>query len=456
MYTWGHEQILDDALALFRKPFDNAHAKPFDNAHAKPFDNALAKPFDAAELKSFLSFPDFPCGKMQASSAPELHPCSTAEVVLDVLAKPRDASMISQSHRGFYSLWHSMTMDPDKTVENTAKNVMEYVLICCKLAFEQRSMQWLAFALHVLMDAYSPAHVLRDHVYDDCVNRQSLLTYLAIHDTELSARDRQAVDSMKSIVSKVVRDVRAGVEPAQIVAASKSKDLVAFVVFDHLQRKSLGLEVKTRSAAPQRQRHPVMDFYFYPHQHGLFHPLNDRLSAVRRAGLYRECVQVVHKTLDLYRNTRLASVFVERMYNLISQNTFAVVKECRTNETGFDIERVLRPSTKTELLRRADGNVYVGKRFNILWTGADEFEIPVPRNVHTEKQYIAKRFIFTAVQPSDNNLMMMTYTYIEPGYPVSVEHAGRRCALPVLVKEDIKERARRRSPKTPSQTKGEQ
>ena len=196
-----------------------------------------------------------------------------------------------------------------------------------------------------------------------------------------------------------------------------------------------------------------MDFYFYPHQGGLFHPLNDRLSAVKRAGLYAECVGAVHKTLDFYRTTTTAEVYVDRIYRLVSRNTFAVLRDCRTNETGFDIGRVLRPTHRTIKLDSTDGTTFFGGKklpsFALARRriGPDlfEFEIPIPRNIRTRKELVAETFRFdrVVVVATAWPASLLNYTYVEicrglPGYPVSVEVGGRVFSSPVHLKKKDK------------------
>ena len=103
---------------------------------------------------SAISYPDFPCGGIHIIDneiVPKMRPCSLTELVVSLLFKK--LSLGYQSHNGLYALWHAMTFDPDKTVENIARNVTEYILICCKLAHEIKSYFWLGFALQIIMDS---------------------------------------------------------------------------------------------------------------------------------------------------------------------------------------------------------------------------------------------------------------------------------------------------------------
>jgi hypothetical protein len=397
MYTSGHLEILDAALALV----------PDFNS-----------PEDIMNLRAALSYPDFPCGKVSVVQEgdgsqvlrEDMSNCSLSRMALSLLFKK--LSFVYQSHNGFYAFWHAMSIDPDLSVANVAKNICEYVLICCRLAFVRRSMFWLGFALHILMDAYSPAHVLRElpqvylisksspqHQKSEAARLRDLPTYVQLHDAKLGHRARRRIGRMRSIIEHVVRGTSEGRPFLDILKDQPPpyRNLTAFILFDHLQRQELPFRTTFdspsihRSGDGQAWKSPrIMNFYYYPKQSAFFHAMKDRLAAVRAAGLWEPCVQDAATLLKLYMDSinslnppNSQSEFLRGVYDLMRTRTLALHPDCIHAETGFPISTFMGSRAKKILLTRSLESTAAGTFFTHAKSGAqisvhgDVFVIPV-------------------------------------------------------------------------------
>jgi hypothetical protein len=469
MYTKGHEEILDDALRGLQRRIDRD---------------------ERAALSQGLMYPDFPCGGVALgrgdSLLAEMQPCGVADVASLLLQGTRlRLSLGFQSHAGFYSLWHATTYDPDKSVANIARNACEHVLVCCSLAWRRRSLFWLGFALHIVMDAYSPAHVLREGGFPEFRGRagQDLVTWLRMSDEELDAGERRNVERLRGVVRDVVRGASAGLGASANVRAQPRalRPLAAFALFEHEQRRRLPVRVdEARLRGHGGGAGRVMNFYYVPRQHGLFHATHDLISAVREAGAYAPCVRDVHDILRLYllgegprrghgqghdggeaHHVR----FLRGVLRTLTTRTFAVHPRCADAETGFDVQRILSPTYRTLRfdaapdLEDAPGSFRctVGGRgmgrhavARVLRSAGAHIEVLLPtvRNSATRPELVAKRFRFTRVGGArggkrgsgSGGPAWLRYRLIEVhgtglGYPVTLELAsGARYAHPELLR----------------------
>jgi hypothetical protein len=416
MYTSGHIEILEDALRLL-----NSRSQlllPYADD-----DDSFKK-----SLMEGLMYPDFPCGKIEVVKTmknnnnkqnirdglvAKMESCGLPRLLMSMIFDRM--SLGYQSHKGFYSLWHSMTYDPDKTVENVAKNVGEYVLVCCKQAFELANPFWLGFALHIVMDAYSPAHVLRENTYEG-VDYAHLATWIGLHDSELPAADKESILELRNMITGIVAAVdhlesqnssnssnsnssnsskttstAAAAEDIINRYPSRLRSAAAYILYEHLQRRDMlrkyGIVDVTTATTRKRKRnlmtaYPIMNFYYYPHQGRVFHALYDRIAQVRKLQLYSECVRDTARMIEVYvratnsiktttnnysqirsKVIKVIKTSLQEVQVLLATRTLAVHPRCAPADTGFDIIRVLSPSyrTLTFLPQKSSSDYYRNK-----------------------------------------------------------------------------------------------
>ena len=433
MYTTGHEQILRDAVALFEDPKERTY-------------------FASAELSSAVSYPDFPCGGIEIEGdvmVDRLRRCGELELGAELLLSDKE-SMGYQSHYGFYSLWHSMTIDPNMSVSKVAKNVVEYVVICCKLAYERKSLFWLGFALHIVMDSYSPAHVLRvprDGRFQGFTTRD-LVAWIRTFDSDLTTEARTNIEEMRSLIRTVVES-KESVQKTLASVPAKHRPTASFILFDHLQRKETFGPTPTRSdPARSDLAGSIMNFYYYPAQKGVFHNVHDLLSEVKKAGNYDPCVLDVHEILSLFTRSKSRSTFIKDLTHLLARSTYRLHPDCADSETGFDISSVLNPSRATLVFEREDGGGE-GTKFvlksrisssksrlaiEILDDVEGVFRLPMIKQDGSKYVVVYKTFKFAErKKASKESKTLLAYTFLkcgkELGFPLSIvwngaEHTG--------------------------------
>jgi hypothetical protein len=361
-----------------------------------------------------------------------------------------------------------MTIDPNMTVTKVVKNVVEYIIICCKLAFERKSMFWLGFALHIVMDSYSPAHVLREGSYPD-VRTSDLVAWVKSYDSETTIDARRNISNMRSIINTVVEGVAAKKSMKEILGSVKASQRTAtmFVLFDHIQRiETFGKIVKrtpppkvARSSSSSSNSRSIMNFYYYPMQTGLFHNTNDLILQVKNTGNYEPCVSDVCKLLTLYnthveKNKKTPSMtqFLREVWRLLVTKTYRIHPECGEAETGFDIVSVIYPNVDSlEFFIRGDDPTFVFLRnvrnratttkIELIDPSEGVFGIPINRLKDSKNVVVQKKFRFSKVRASkksDADASHMTYTFLKQGdsglgFPVSMEWNGRVYESPSFI-----------------------
>jgi hypothetical protein len=337
MYTTGHVAILLAAMKQLPEAFFT--------------EDKLSGEY---ELIKALSYPDFPCGTIRVQDGVLHENMKSCGIFRLGIAMIMDRmSMGHQSHNGFYSLWHAMTYDPDKNVENVARNICEYVLICCNLAHSKKSFFWLGFALHIVMDAYSPAHTLREGTFADDAE---LLRRIAEYDGRLHGAAKHDVVKIRDAIKMVVSSVLSGNKYEDIVhdtstilgGGSVGRDMAAFILFDHLERKKLPFRPKMTGTRTKTTRR-IMNFYYYPQQTHLFHYSKDRIGMVKKYKLYDECIYDVAVMLQLYRDHEQdedSQAYLHKVHKLMASRTLKVHNKCLTADTGYKIPKHLQVRTK--------------------------------------------------------------------------------------------------------------
>lgn len=479
MYTLGHEEILEDAMS--RLAGSGSGSSSSDDDPIVFFGDE--RDHDVMTiLMSSISYPDFPCGSVKVVKGhlvDKLMPCSAFKLASSIVFGHKD-TLGYQSHNGFYALWHSMTIDPNRTVANVAKNVVEYVMVCCKLAFERQSMFWLGFALHIIMDSYSPAHVLREGAHPR-IHQGDLVTWVRSFDTDLSDDARSNLENVRALMRSVIDDASAGRSASAIVGKHRgtTKKAAAFILFDHLQRQELlgimkAAHKTSDMTATHQENRTILNFYYYPLQKGFFHSSFDFMSEVKKAGLYENCVEDVLAILHLFRTSmqgctqdgRGQDTMVERrmtfllaVQNLLSNRTFKIHPECSDSETGFDITDVLYPShASLEFNKNSRGrgnrseftsspnHSAITQTIKMIGSSNGVFMIPMQKKLKADAEIEHKTFRFTASPPSSSLRShaeedTLIYNFIRTGtgthlgYPVSVKWKGVLYRHPVLLKK---------------------
>lgn len=340
MYTAGHTAILKMALGELG-------------------DLALEKQ-DMHMLENGLKYPDFPCGAHGISNDGKLvfnrNTCSLLRMLGDI---NNVLATAFSSHNGYFSTWHSMTYDPRRTVKQITRDVIDQVLsffILATSSDDEEGYFWLGMALHIVMDSYSPAHVLRRPERGASpraakgLNPPATATAAEAADApsnssvilkELKDRVNPLAKTIEVADRDAIHEVADEIAEKFNVKSSRSKrqlrELAFFLYyFSHHQfiakkvysRLVMQQQQHRKHAAKSYQRRPIVMYHYYPAQSSLAHKLNDRLAAVKRDGLLRLAVQDTARILELYTAYRRSGsrskreAFIKDAFDHVSRVTF--------------------------------------------------------------------------------------------------------------------------------------
>lgn len=372
MYTSGHEAILRDALKRLGSGEAPEHG-------------------DVKLLLKGLKYPDFPCGSYQLD-AHELDAhrhdghgrlgmsfkrksCSLFQLLHDVTLRPNIFASAFASHNGYFSVWHSMTYDPQRTVGQITRDIIDQVLSFLLLAVsddtpERMRFFWLGMALHVVMDAYSPAHVLRVTSARTKCGVTCLQELAKAHPAHMSPEMQESNIVMRELKDRLMKiSVRIGADDARAIAdtvadicaryhITSSKDrkqlenTAHFLFFhNHQQNRIKRLQqtgqLRTVSTAEQipyyrgSVKRPIVTYYYYPQQSSWFHKWNDRVAAAKQEDLYESAVRDTVVLMRLHAacvsrggDAGQVADFLQRCKNYLVHVTFKLAQGSESMRTG--------------------------------------------------------------------------------------------------------------------------
>jgi hypothetical protein len=353
MYTPGHNEIIQDAINLLG-------ATRLEHLFIKQ-----QKAFKRARASYFmdgLQYPDYPCGSFKKKKERYVMSkslCSVIKVLQDSVFFPNIFSLSYSSHNGYFSVWHAMTYDPRIPVPEVTGDIVDMIMACCKLSLldeDGPDSFWMGFALHIIMDSYSPAHVLRHTTKDRPP------TNISLEDTtEIKRQEAQikVLAKMKSIIyssgentkehlDKTVAKLAIDANIKSLKSRYDMKSLARFFAWHNQEIRDIN-QVRTvfNKTKIILQEFPDMTpiklpknhmyisrYHYFQSQSAWFHKKNDLLVSVKQAGYYDQCVKDCSVVLKLYLHaldmierdpdskTEIAYVFMRRVYKYMTKVTF--------------------------------------------------------------------------------------------------------------------------------------
>lgn len=227
----GHQELLRAAMrladALEREEGDTGgHQAAASRLLRLPARRRLSPaPAGAAyaALAAGMRYPDLPCAHRRldprtgAVSMVDRHECQLVRLaeLLRSGTKPggRRGEVYSEafvSHKLGLSHWHAMSGDPHHTVRQVRSAVLRFACACALRAAHPGSphawrMFWLGRLLHVVQDAYSPAHTVRVAVVPPGVDMSQLVRALTALSRAHLVSPRPSDLSSEVIVSAIGR-----------------------------------------------------------------------------------------------------------------------------------------------------------------------------------------------------------------------------------------------------------
>ena len=161
MYIQGHIDIINEVL-----PEDYFDSKD------KQYTN-----FTKHNLIKGLKYIDVPCGGYKIRDGKILFEkkklCEFESFFHLFLEKTSGETPMYQHHKGFFSHLHSMTTDPENSVEKIRNKIVLSIIGYAMLAVFDKEIgivdakinphsMWMGMVLHIITDSYSPAHTIRN------------------------------------------------------------------------------------------------------------------------------------------------------------------------------------------------------------------------------------------------------------------------------------------------------
>lgn len=347
MYTSGHTKLLNKALALLYLLEHHGEELKLENEEAvlallktkQPqkllnngfvFEDSKLDHVNIRELSDGLKYPDFPCGtyELQADGNLRFKPkiCSMVRLADEIAVLPEFFSISYSSHNGYFSLWHAMTYDPMKSVAGISREVIDQILSLCKLALHDETLSpprpnafWLGMALHTIMDAYSPAHVVRktstrtirkaeDKDAVPSPQHQESLVILRDLKQKLLETARTVESEDASEIDEVVEHI---MEEHKLLHSKTSKEmlmkLAKFFYFHNHQvhevKELIGRrKPRTLPKSTLHEGRAILKYYYYPSQKSSFHKKHDLISRVKKYKLYYPCILDTCSMIRIYKH----------------------------------------------------------------------------------------------------------------------------------------------------------
>jgi hypothetical protein len=336
-----------------------------------------------------MKYPDFPCGEYKFENGKfkvTKNLCNIFRFADDIVFAPELYSLAYSSHYGLFSIWHSMTFDPTKTVLQVRNKIVNHLITLCKLSLKdtttktsQPNIFWLGMVLHTIMDSYSPAHLLRSNTIKNIDYNHLINVYLP--------RNKLVIDKSMKTYLKILKDLKQRVSTISIVMEEKDEQELEEVVqelakkydikrtksirhlaqltkffYFHINRQQSFKKYKghLKSYVPKTMystNHSIINFYYYPAQKGFFHKKFDLLMYCKQMGLFNDSVEDVKYVLTKYIETikelktttqrdMVINTFLNKIYAYLVNRTFHIEKDCEELSSGFNITEYLKTHRK--------------------------------------------------------------------------------------------------------------
>ena len=383
MYTSGHIEICDAAFKLMGEKL------------RKNFLNSYEGDVSIKNLIIGLKYPDFPCGKYKFDKGRVKMTktlCSIFKLIDDIIVIPNLYSVSYSSHNGYYSIWHAMSYNPNRTVFETARDITDHIMALCKLAIMDETLDnpgpnsfWLGFALHAIMDSYSPAHIIRGNTkknidYAAIINKSININTNTRIVSPREKKEIRYVYKLKEDIASLPEDQRTEEHVTHILETlfksngikkkSDKKDMTQLAnlfIFHHNELDEIN---KIRSIVTKTAKNAVgyipndddvykkmamyqniINFYYYPNQTTYFHKKHDLISSVKEYNMYEQCILDCYVILRLYKEALISLKsaeskidkievmysYLHKVYKYLVNKTLKVHPDCYKARTGISI-----------------------------------------------------------------------------------------------------------------------
>jgi hypothetical protein len=287
--------------------------------HIKYLDQIVKQiPVSATQYKAFkqgIQYPDLPCGKYEVSSAksPPSVTLKTRDICswLNYVVHSTGESAFNEihtSHIGHNAIVHAMTPYVHKTVEEIQTSILELIELFFYLAVFGESSPatpsapapdpfWIGVVLHTLMDACSPAHVIRKLMLGTEKSNitRKLLEY---------ANNEAHVLPQDEVIDRLTVDL-----PFQKERLEDIDNAEIYHYYLIMKHQAIYMNrLNSMKRKPSRRLRPddmyaIIDFQNFAKQSTLFHVLRDSKSQVEHFSLETILIEACTFVVQLYLDT---------------------------------------------------------------------------------------------------------------------------------------------------------
>lgn len=356
MYLTGHVTIVEEVLSEGSEYFINSLQKKYPD-------------FSQERLMFGLKYVDTPCGKYSIRDGrvyfTKRKLCNITELARLLHEKRFGESKLFQFHKGFFAHLHSMTTDPDNTVQKIRNKIIMSLLGYCLLglyddnlfdgkpALNPNSM-WIGMALHVITDSYSPAHTIRSPYASYSVRprpqQQANADFRArinVHERIKALAKGKTVEyaTRAALMANLMSQLESPAE--QKFAESRQKDLWRIYKVLEFEYET-NVRVKGMIKGKHLEKLPgykgpetvgdIVTFQYYADQSTLMHQRLDLLHYAKKdKALYRRMKDECSDFLKLYKDaveTGDASTFLHLALEFFRNRTFRIHQKYMQEKTN--------------------------------------------------------------------------------------------------------------------------
>lgn len=339
MYVSGHIEILNDIFSQLPKNY-------FD----KKFINRI---YNGVE------FVDSPCGLYKYQDKHihfKTHKICGLSFFFELFdnVKHGEGHMF-QFHKGFFAHLHSMTTDPDNTVNKIRNKIVKSILAYSLLAlygnriFDKNPEMklygaWVGMIMHIITDSYSPAHTIR---HKNILTKEitsippldkTLEMRLKVHEEikRLAKLDKiytNADDFHKNLLSKFPDNT--------FVKNFKHKLWGSYKLFkfEYDTRKVVDNKIKLQNKLYPDKNGDIITFQYYPGQTFLSHSKYDLMYYIKNdKELYERMINECKTYLILLHEvieTKNIKLFLSKVMELMLSRTFHISSKNLNNKTNY-------------------------------------------------------------------------------------------------------------------------
>lgn len=351
MYISGHLEILNELLTY----------KQLSN-----YFNSTGK-FSSKNLFKGITVVDLPCDNYiiknnHVFSNPKI--CKMIQL-LDLFKNSKNETTIWQRHKGYFAHLHSMTTDPNNTVEMIRNKIIMSILGYSLLALYDNNVFdknpvinpnsiWIGIVLHIITDSYSMSHTIRNkNIKTKTYNRGSSINedvqmQIKVHENIKDISKMKSIyPSINSFINKLLNIKRDG-KSIEYIKSKKGQLFDSYKEFklEFEMNKLVKSHIKINNIRDKDNYGDLVNFQYYETQPSLLHSKLDFLVYLKKdERMYQRMMNECIDYLLLFKKVLYGDIntdtFLRELLIFLLSRTYCIKKiylKEKTNKIYNDIE----------------------------------------------------------------------------------------------------------------------